>query len=448
MTPRALWIGLLLLLTLSPLPLGSNRPLAWSALGLSAGLLLLGWAWLVHRRQLRIFWRPALWMPVIALALVLVWIVVQAGVFTLPGANPLWNLAAEALGAELDPSVGLVPDAAISGLAKLLAYVAVFWLALQLGRDPDRAWQLVRWFTWGSAAYAIYGLANYFAGNRLLLWYERWAYHDDLTATFVNRNHYATMAAFGILAATALAIRAFKTKWRLADRSLPPLHRFTEGLIGSSLIYVIVTVVIAMAWLQTHSRLGFAAGAMGMAVLLVLLRTSGTIRGRATLAATILLPIFLIAVSGRGTMARLDATQAFDRTALFSLVSAAVESSPWAGYGYGSFPLVFQMFRDPTVPPGLEYTEAHSSYLELAFELGIGGAGAMVAGLIWIVAINIRGTYRRRRESMIPAMAVAAATVVAIHSLADFSLQIPAVALTFAAILGVGTAQSWSGQDA
>lgn len=444
MTPQLLWTGFLALLVLSPLPLGSNRPLAWSMLGLAMGGLMLGWARLLSTRQLRLFWRPALWAAVAVYILLLAWIVVQTSVLPLPGANPLWHIAGIALGKDLEPAIGLDLDAAATGFLKLLTYGAAYWLALQMGRDPGRAWQALRWLAWASGAYAAYGLINYFAGNDWLLWYERWAYPHDVTSTFVNRNHFATFAALGMLAATALSIRAFKSKWRVSDRSLPRLYRGVDALIGRSLAYLIVALVVAMAWLQSHSRLGFAAGAAGMLVFMIVLYTSGTIRSRWTLLVTfIMVPLFLILVSGDGTLARLGATQEFDRAPIFTLVTSAIGHAPWVGYGYGSFASAFQMFRDTSIPPGLEYTEAHSTYLELAFELGVPATVMLVLTIGWLAGLFLVGAHRRNHDRVIPALAFAATVIVALHSVADFSLQVPAVAFTYAGLLGLGCSQTW-----
>jgi hypothetical protein len=56
----------------------------------------------------------------------------------------------------------------------------------------------------------------------------------------------------------------------------------------------------------------------------------------------------------------------------------------------------------------------------------------------------IRGTARRTQNSTVPAVATAVACLVGVHALVDFSLQIQAVTLTFAAVLGAGVAQSES----
>jgi hypothetical protein len=385
-----------------------------------------------------------MWLPTAAISFLPLWVVLQIGVVALPGTNPLWEIAGTALRKDLSPAMALAPSAAVAGLLKLLTYGASFWFALQMGRDPRRAWRLLHWFAWASAVYASYGLINYLAGNRWLLWYERWAYAEDVTSTFVSRNHYATFAALGMLAATALSIKTFKENWRLGDRSLPTLNRAIDALMSKSLAYFVVALTIGMAWLQTHSRLGFAAGTIGTIVFLLVLRTSGAIRGRwALLATSVLTVVFLISVSGSGTLARLDATQDFDRAIIFARVTDGIERSPWVGYGYGSFPAAFQMFRDMTIPPGLEYTEAHSSYLELAFELGVLPAALVVVALGWIAMLNLRGAHTRQRDAILPALGASAAVIMGVHSVGDFSLQIPAIAITYAAVLAIGCAQSW-----
>ncbi len=50
----------------------------------------------------------------------------------------------------------------------------------------------------------------------------------------------------------------------------------------------------------------------------------------------------------------------------------------------------------------------------------------------------------RQEHVTFPRVAVACASLVGVHAFVDFSLQIEAVALTFAALLGAGVAQSES----
>ena len=60
-----------------------------------------------------------------------------------------------------------------------------------------------------------------------------------------------------------------------------------------------------------------------------------------------------------------------------------------------------------------------------------------------------RETLRRRRiDAVYPAIGLAATAQVAAHSLIDFGLQIPAVAVTYSLLLGVACAQSRSLREA
>jgi hypothetical protein len=56
------------------------------------------------------------------------------------------------------------------------------------------------------------------------------------------------------------------------------------------------------------------------------------------------------------------------------------------------------------------------------------------------------GALERKRDSAAPIAAATASVIVALHAFIDFSIQLQGVTLTFAALLGAGTAQSWSSQ--
>jgi hypothetical protein len=88
--------------------------------------------------------------------------------------------------------------------------------------------------------------------------------------------------------------------------------------------------------------------------------------------------------------------------------------------------------------------KAHSTYLELFQGLGAVFGGLLVLSVAVLVLKCIRGAARRAQSSTVPVVATAVACLVGVHALVDFSLQIQAVTLTSAAILGAGVAQSES----
>jgi len=87
---------------------------------------------------------------------------------------------------------------------------------------------------------------------------------------------------------------------------------------------------------------------------------------------------------------------------------------------------------------------SHNDYLELAAELGLPCAALFVAGIFWLAAWPLRASFRAR-SNLARALALGsfgAVVALLVHSAADFNLYIPANALVFAVILGVGYAVS------
>ena len=91
-------------------------------------------------------------------------------------------------------------------------------------------------------------------------------------------------------------------------------------------------------------------------------------------------------------------------------------------------------------------SHAHNDYLEAVLELGLPAALLLAAAIALMIGCCLKGVRVRKRMEEFPALACAASVVVGLHALADFSLQIPAIAASYAALLGLGTTQSWSSQ--
>ena len=94
--------------------------------------------------------------------------------------------------------------------------------------------------------------------------------------------------------------------------------------------------------------------------------------------------------------------------------------------------------------PEVHYDRAHNTWLENLFELGIPAALALFLSIGGLALTCLRGVRERHRDWAIPATGVAATVLVGVHALLDFSLQIPAVGILYACIMGVACAQSWS----
>jgi O-antigen ligase len=131
-----------------------------------------------------------------------------------------------------------------------------------------------------------------------------------------------------------------------------------------------------------------------------------------------------------------------ERPIVYVLTLGAIENNFWTGTGLGTFNPGFLMYSNSTL--GLAYDRAHNDYLEAAFELGVPAALIQIASIAWVVLMCLRGYFIRHRDRNYPLIAVGLTTIVAAHATLDFSLQVPAVAMTFAILLGTGFAQAFS----
>lgn len=415
----ALWERrlLLALAVLAPLPLGANRPWAWSLLALGIGGLLVlrslrgGWD----------RWPPWLWVAGGLYLMAPLWALVQA-VPGLPGAHPAWDAVAA------PGTIAAVPEAALTGALRLLAYGGAFLLALHHARSGEGARRMVRVLALAAGAYAAYGLVMLLSGADLILWWDKWAYRGVVTATFVNRNAAAAFLGLGLLLCGVVVLRAL----RRSDRS--GVWRFA-GLGG----------LCALALLLTQSRGGMiatAGGLIGLSAAVIWARRPPWRRLRRGLALAGLTAVLVAALAGGGVFDRLAARGATDadRALVQMAARAAIADRPWLGHGLGGFEATFAVWR-PEALRG-HWDLAHATWLELAYELGLPVAVAYHAAFALLFLVCLGGLRLRRRRQEYPALGVGVLILAGVHGLVDFPFQMPANALWLAILLGVACAQS------
>jgi O-antigen ligase len=439
--------ALLWLVALAPLPLGANRPWAWSLAALIvAGLLLAS----LHRGSPLAVSPARLRLPVALFVVACLYILLQ--LVPLPAAVrvPEWELAARLLDMDVRRSISLTPDMGLVALTRLLLYGGVFWLALQAFRPGDAADRAMLVLALVVGAYALAGVIGYALGNRWVLWFEKWAHQDSLSGTFANRNHFATMVGLGLIC--ALGVCARRAAAALARHGHGAWADMLTGVRLSTMVVVATLPIDIVALLLSRSRAGVAASAMAAAAFLC-----GAVwrLGLGRLAASALLLLSLLTLglysglSGEGLRERLAILagdeQVDVRFPLFARTLEAIAARPWLGSGYGSYEDAFRPFRQP--PLELHFEHAHNTYLELAVELGIPMA-VTLALVPLLLVLRAGSALRREGPTLYYGWAAACAgLLVGLHALVDFSLQIPAVGMLFATILGIGCAQSWGRRE-
>jgi hypothetical protein len=441
----ALKWSLIAVLAAAPLPLASARPVAWSVLALASGVLLIVAVIgeLIDRTPASAL--APLRIPIALAMAVAVWIAIQS----LPlGASatlaPIWDMAGKAMAQAPSPSISVARDESLSHAMRLLSYVAVFLVAWRVARARAGAAAIARTVAVIGTVYSLYGLIIYFSGNQTVLWFTKWAYKQDLTSTFVNRNFFAAFIGLCLMAALATMAEIF-TK-HIDGRSARMLAQSAvECVLWRGRWATIGLVTMGSALLFTHSRGGAMVTLIGAAALVASAWSAPSLRAPwrmpfAVLSA--LAAVVVLAINGGGLLARIANTpiEADLRFDIDNGTWRAIADHIVAGTGLGSFQFVYAPYQPQSV--GLFVNVAHNDYLENILELGAPAAAlfyAMIALLVFQCAL---GVVRRRRDALFPCMALGASALVGSHAFVDFSMQMPAVAVTYAALLGVGVAQS------
>lgn len=436
------WLALFVIF-LSVVPIGANLHVAWLALAMA--ILALFAVQVVidvfDRTGHKV--RDALWLPALGLAFTFLWALFQFST-DVPRAwmNEVWSwVDAEGMIA-IDPGLGR------HVLARLMAYAMVFWIALRAATDERRAIAFIKAVAIWSTLVAGYGILVTLTGRD---WIAQAEAPANLSATFVNRNSYATYAGFGLAANLAVL-------WLMLEKALgegrqgrAALRDTLEALVSGAWLYVFGALVVAGALMLTVSRAGIVSGAVGVFVFILVLRLRGRMEGRGAwwpaAAAVGAVAVYAVISGAEAFLARaVDVSTEDARFAAYPRVVAAIAEAPLLGQGLGGFQDAFRAYITPELGRG-EWDMAHSTYLENALELGLVAAIVFylaLGAILWRIFV---GTRERRRNAGVPAFALAVGGIGALHSLVDFSLQMPATAALFAFILGLGWAQSFPLRD-
>jgi len=444
-------IALIAVLAWAPLPFGSARPWAWDLLGIVAlALLGLSAAYETMRPSRTGMLKPLL--PALVMGgLVVAWIVFQSLPWNLFGLHhPLWDRAAEVMGRPLDTSLSIDREATRVHLFRLLTYAAYFLVAWQIGRRPEAAYRVLRAIAVIATVYALYGLGEFASPDPRILWFIKDTYVTDVTATFVNRNSFATFAGLAVIAHLVLIADTLARKTDVRSRR-SFLLSLADSLLGHAKWLVLGLVVCGGSLLMSHSRAGLVSALAAVTVLMLLVLAAPAARApwRFWFAGFGGLGLVAIALlTGATTFDRLDemSKDLEMRPKIGAAVMRAIGDNWLTGTGYGSFADIFPLYQPLNVVGYVDL--AHNDYLENALELGVPAAALLVLTVGYLAGRCLIGVFRRRRDAIYPIAGVAATVMVGVHAAFDFSLQIPAVTVTYAVMLGLGVAQSIGTREA
>ena len=431
---------------LAPLPFGSTQPSA-----VAFWCIVLGLALVVSPTQkLR---KPHLILIGCAAIVVTAYAVVlheQLAEHPWFSPHPLWSAVSDTLGTPLDPSISIARHEPYFALGQPLVCGLSLICGFVVCTDRSRARTLLRILAVSGAVYALYGVATHLIDPTKVLWREKPAYIANVTATFINRNTAAVY--FGSCAVICLMLLCDRIRqdlprepiaWRkLANNLLSNPPRDVILLLGMLFVCLVATFM-------SGSRAGVILTLMALIVSFVTYFRQNLPR-RSDIVAAVLgasaLAVVLLQFMGGSVNARFNAQGISDegRVAVWRATIRMIADHLWFGTGQGTFASSFPTYRPDNISMWGTWDRAHDTLLELAADMGVPLATLVLIGWIVIFAVLIHGIRVRRRDLLLPVSAFSVALVAVLHSLVDFSLQIPGYSIPTLALVGAGLAQSFA----
>jgi len=425
------------LMVLLPLPFGGARP-AWVA----AVMCLVGLMGVVT--SLRLLRRPVVASPThLGAGPLLMPVLIGTSVLFIWGLFQQLSLSGTTL--SINPPASLLT--ASQFLCYLVATLLVFYMVLE---NRIRMRSLFYLISYMATAYACYGLVEFFSQGELAFWFDKSINTDALNSTFVNRNNFSTFAGIGAVA--TFAVIQHKASMEPTEQKGRWSAHVFFWLASSRGIYILCFILIMTATLLTGSRGGFLSALVGIGFFALFGRAhqsngqSFRRSPQALVTAGAILLLFWL--SGDQVLSRfLGSTASHHRLDIFLPTITAIGDNPILGYGLGTFSDFFPSFRSFD-QAGVFYNRTHNDYLEVAVTTGLPVAFVFFAGLGLMMYRMIKTTMTLQRGRTFAFGGISAIFVVATHSMADFPMQIPAIALLFSSIAGATmatlTKSSWA----
>jgi len=321
-------------------------------------------------------------------------------------------------------------------LAQAASYALSGLLVMRLRQAGLPSSTVLSGLTGVLAVEALYGLFQQFGGLKDIPLYGPRASPDSASGSLVSRNNFAGLMAIAFVVAVARAWSRFA--WPPLGGDKPRWIRRVEG----GWTWALAAFFFAVALVASKSRGGTLAAVGGLALLPLLHRGRANLAGIAALVAVAAVAVFVANPSG--LLERFGTIDPFDlgadqRWTIFTTTAAAALRQPVLGFGWGTHPRAYHPFQPPSLFGQVHH--AHSEYINVFFEAGAVGLAVCLGAMgFWFVRV-----WRAQRALPGPdrlpvTAALAAASVVLLHSLVDFDLRIPAIGIAWGALLGLGAA--------
>lgn len=369
-----------------------------------------------------------------------------------PFASPVWRAASDVLG-PLPGAISIVPADTRAAIIPVILPFAIFTSGLLIFPTDTSSTRLLRFMAISGGSIAFYGLIQYEFFPHYLMFRKKEYYLHDLTSVLVNRNSIATYIGAALLLNAGFLFDSLLPIAPQRGRGGTVFYRHRHLRVSwLSILHGLMLFFSLIALLLTGSRAGTAAtfvALFGLSAFFMLdgyrridqrsgqkSSTSASFRRGATvLGATVIVTLVFVFLGGRVIM-RAD-LQGFEdgRFCAYPTMIELLKDNWLFGTGLGSFAEAYARFADPLCGKNVLWDRAHSFYLEGWIDLGIIFVPLLLIAVVGLFLVFLSGLRKRKSLRWVSATGMAVLLLFLLHSIVDFSIQIPGVAVSFAAIM-------------
>lgn len=333
---------------------------------------------------------------------------------------------------------------------RMLAYLCAFLLAVHLFDSRKRRSTLVLGLVVLGSFEAGYGIFQYLTGWQKIFTYTKRDYTAYATGTYINHDHFAGLLELTIPFAFASAFYFFQL-WS-EDQSGQRSRRgssSTQSAVGLQAIFYLFLVALMVIGVGFSISRGGILGTVASIIFVALLALTRLRRGRKTWLVGVFLLLTCIAgyalwIGLGAVLTRFQQMHEANYLQMEGRISTwrdslrLIRDYPLVGTGLGTFGMAFRHYQTGMV--NYYFAHTHNDYLEFASDTGLLGAAILFLPILYLfvrMLIAFVADSRRYQRAVLLGC-IGSTLAILIHSAMDFNLQIPANALVFSIVLGIG----------
>lgn len=362
-----------------------------------------------------------------------------------PATRDLYQTAAQVTQSAIESHpISLDPAATLAKLLQYTAY-AMIYLVVTNNVRTRTLFSAVLYAIFISGVFqGIYGLYEFLSGHQQIFAYKKIYNTDVATGTFINRNHYAAYLEMSLPLLITVVTGRFAPLRSFRGNIFVRLSHALETQGSQVLLLAFMIVLVAVSLIFSLSRSGITFAIVSLMTFFLLYwkaRESLTRKALLTLsiAATVALAVWIGLNPVIERFLKLPENWELEgaRWDVWKDTFSMFLHFPLAGTGAGTFEQIFPMYR--TFAVHVVYDYAHNDYLQFLSETGLLTLFLMIAVVDLILSRLHKILFKRQlnRLGIVQLGAFCSLLSIALHSLTDFSFQIPAVAVAACVIVGL-----------